>query len=204
MPKRSDQHKHEKKHQLLKTASELFKEKGYNNTSVNDIVKAAKVSKGSFYTHYDSKETLFFDIVQGDDKEIINLKALFSYEKSDNPLGDYINFRLRRFFEEENRVRAKYTYEFWSSTTLTSNQILDLNMRYKHFESEITALINLGKEKAIYRKDVDSKSLIQLLIGTIDGLIVLDTVLYKPINEDVIEMVIDMFDCYLRHKRGRQ
>lgn len=204
MPKRSDQHKHEKKQQLLKTASELFKEKGYNNTSVNDIVKAAKVSKGSFYTHYDSKETLFFDIVQGDDKEIINLKALFSYEKSDNPLGDYINFRLRRFFEEENRVRAKYTYEFWSSTTLTSNQILDLNMRYKHFESEITSLINLGKEKAIYRKDVDSKSLIQLLIGTIDGLIVLDTVLYKPINEDVIEMVIDMFDCYLRHKRGRQ
>lgn len=124
MPKRSDQHKHEKKHQLLKTASELFKEKGYNNTSVNDIVKAAKVSKGSFYTHYDSKETLFFDIVQGDDKEIINLKALFSYEKSDNPLGDYINFRLRRFLRrriglEQNipmsfgQVRHLHQIRYW-------------------------------------------------------------------------------------------
>ncbi len=51
---------------------------------------------------------------------------------------------------------------------------------------------------------LDSKSLIQLLIGTIDGLIVLDTVLYKPINEDVIEMVIDMFDCYLKNKRRRK
>ena len=41
---------------LLNKGIELLWAKGYNATSVNDIVKAAEIPKGSFYFYFDSKE----------------------------------------------------------------------------------------------------------------------------------------------------
>ncbi len=49
--------KHEiKADYLLEKGMEIIWSKGYNGTSVNDIVKAADVPKGSFYFYFDSKE----------------------------------------------------------------------------------------------------------------------------------------------------
>ncbi|TSE05054.1 MULTISPECIES: TetR/AcrR family transcriptional regulator [Aquimarina] len=49
--------KHETKaDHLLEKGMEIVWSKGYNGTSVNDIVKAAEVPKGSFYFYFDSKE----------------------------------------------------------------------------------------------------------------------------------------------------
>ncbi len=47
-----------RKKQILETAERLFCEKGYEKTSVQDILDVLKLSKGSFYHHYESKETL--------------------------------------------------------------------------------------------------------------------------------------------------
>ena len=41
---------------LLEKGMELLWSKGYNATSVNDIVKLSNVPKGSFYFYFESKE----------------------------------------------------------------------------------------------------------------------------------------------------
>lgn len=46
------------KQKVLSTALELFSEKGYFNTSVHDIRKAAGVSTGAIYHHFENKEAL--------------------------------------------------------------------------------------------------------------------------------------------------
>jgi AcrR family transcriptional regulator len=45
----------ERPQELLAAAQQLFFTKGYENTSVNDIIQAVGVSKGAFYHHFDSK-----------------------------------------------------------------------------------------------------------------------------------------------------
>lgn len=40
----------------------LFQEKGFNQTSIQDIVKAIEVTKGTFYYYFSSKEQLLMDI----------------------------------------------------------------------------------------------------------------------------------------------
>lgn len=40
----------------------LFEEKGFSETSVQDIAEAAGVTKGTFYYYFDSKEQLLMDI----------------------------------------------------------------------------------------------------------------------------------------------
>ena len=54
----------ERKQQLLDRAAELFAERGYAETRVIDIVRAAGVAKGLFYWYFDNKEALFRELAQ--------------------------------------------------------------------------------------------------------------------------------------------
>lgn len=67
-----------RKTELLETARTLFFEKGYEKTSVDDIITAAQVSKGGFYHHFSSKDELVdclvTDIIE---KTKMELNAIF-------------------------------------------------------------------------------------------------------------------------------
>jgi TetR/AcrR family transcriptional regulator, transcriptional repressor for nem operon len=47
--------KHER---IVKEASRLFREKGFENVSVADVMKAAGLTHGAFYAHFNSKQEL--------------------------------------------------------------------------------------------------------------------------------------------------
>lgn len=53
----------ERRAQFIGAAQQLFYTKGYESTSVNDIINAIGVSKGAFYHHFDSKESMLVAVV---------------------------------------------------------------------------------------------------------------------------------------------
>lgn len=50
------------KEQLISAAWELFLEKGYDATTVNEIIERSQTSRGSFYHHFRGKEDLIFSL----------------------------------------------------------------------------------------------------------------------------------------------
>lgn len=52
----------DKKQLIFDTAKTLFSEKGFKDTNISAITKAAKIAVGTFYLYYSSKEQLFMDI----------------------------------------------------------------------------------------------------------------------------------------------
>lgn len=48
---------------ILDSAMQAFAERGYHDTSMDDIVRAAGLSKGGIYFHFPGKESLFFALV---------------------------------------------------------------------------------------------------------------------------------------------
>ncbi len=60
----SDREKQTIKNILVTESRRLFEQYGLMKTTVDDIVKAAKISKGAFYSFYGSKEELYFDILE--------------------------------------------------------------------------------------------------------------------------------------------
>lgn len=46
----------ERKHEITKIAYKLFLTKGYDNTSVDEIIKEAGIAKGTYYYYFESKE----------------------------------------------------------------------------------------------------------------------------------------------------
>ncbi len=54
----------ETKERIVQKALDLFHEKGYNLTSMNDIVDLTGVKKGNLYFHYNSKEELAIEVLK--------------------------------------------------------------------------------------------------------------------------------------------
>ena len=51
------------KQALLQIAYNLFISRGYENTSVDDIIKAADIAKGTYYYHFESKEQTLEEVI---------------------------------------------------------------------------------------------------------------------------------------------
>lgn len=51
-----------RKKELIKVAYELFTTKGYENTSVDEIIREAGIAKGTYYYHFESKEQILEEV----------------------------------------------------------------------------------------------------------------------------------------------
>ena len=53
-----------RKQELLKIAYDMFLSRGYENTSVDEIIAEAQIAKGTFYYYFPSKEQLLEDVIE--------------------------------------------------------------------------------------------------------------------------------------------
>lgn len=58
MPRMSEAEKRRSHNRILDAAAQLFRERGVEATSVADVMKAAGMTHGGFYRHFESKEDL--------------------------------------------------------------------------------------------------------------------------------------------------
>ena len=61
-----------KRNRLLSSAYNLFTNKGINKTTIQDIVDAARVAKGTFYLYFEDKYKLQEELVVEKSKELFN------------------------------------------------------------------------------------------------------------------------------------
>ncbi|HZG29468.1 MAG TPA: TetR/AcrR family transcriptional regulator [Ensifer sp.] len=61
-----------KRDQILDGAKKVFAAKGFDGASMNDITKAAGVSKGTIYVYFNNKEELFAGLIQRERERIFD------------------------------------------------------------------------------------------------------------------------------------
>ncbi len=83
-----------KKDFLLEAGIKVMATRGYNGTSIQDIVDAADVPKGSFYTYFKSKEDFALAAIDMVAEERIKSTKRLVNDRSIAPLA-----RLKMFFE---------------------------------------------------------------------------------------------------------
>ncbi len=160
----------ETKKRLIECARKLFKEKGFNRTTVDDIIKEANSSKGSFYTHFKSKEELLFNMVP-----LINeiydsfLEMDFKTSNSIEKISIFIEYVFKTMTDEIG-------LEFIS--TIYASQIKDLKTEsFLIIDSERTYYIVLekfieeGKKKNEIKPELVTKDIIDIFTTCFRGAI---------------------------------
>lgn len=88
----------ERKKAILDCAKKLFSKQGYYETHISDIIKEAKIARGTVYQYFDNKDDIFITLVED---FFANWKNIVSFEKSDVDLNSisakaYFRHRIRQ------------------------------------------------------------------------------------------------------------
>ena len=108
MGKLSVEKKEAKKDKIIEKSMELFCEKGYYATKVEEITKALGISKGNFYTYFGSKEEVLYEILNIMKNERIKMLEEIDTDKAPKEvLRDFIEDYSQIFFKYLKRVNLK-------------------------------------------------------------------------------------------------
>lgn len=149
------------KDKIVEVALRLFYEQGYNATGIQQIIDEAGVSKGTFYTHFKTKEDLGIAYMQRrHNEELTQLKGDLARIK--NPYNKYIGFNkimkewiistgyrgcafanmAAEITDPKSAIKkeAKFHYEAFRSVIKDMvEELLKSDPKYKHLDPEYVA-----------------------------------------------------------------
>ncbi|MDP3479917.1 MAG: TetR/AcrR family transcriptional regulator [Desulfoprunum sp.] len=187
---------------IFKEAARIFREKGYNGSSLRDLAKRAGVQGGSIYHHFSSKQEILYMIMECTMTTLI-LNVRQAIEGVERPLD-----RLRKaiqFHIEYHTIDTDETYvtdsELRSLEPANYTKIVALRNRYERVFREIMAEGLARGEMHIDDVNLASKALLQMCTGI--------SYWYTPAGEksisDIAKQYIDLFFWGIcRGKQGRQ
>jgi len=157
MPKGfSDREKEIIRASLLEKGRELFGRYGLKKTNVEDLTRAAGISKGAFYDFYPSKELLFFDILEQFEAELRQTFYQKVFEPGVSPRQRFKELMIEMVVTlDENPILKFFTTEEYAQLL----RKLPPERVQKHVANDQTVLTrviieNQGKG---FREDVDMK-----------------------------------------------
>lgn len=71
------------KQSLITIGASLLKTKNIRQITVEEITQGANISKGSFYSFYNSREELFWDIIKSEEQQLIHEMIVISKQEYD-------------------------------------------------------------------------------------------------------------------------
>ena len=159
---------------ILKQAMRLFLEKGYHGTSIDDITKAAGLTKGALYWHFGSKEDLLKRIVEEFERRFLD--GLIQAVK--DAQGDILD-KMEKFFRY-NAAFSYYNRELCVSFTTLAAELVgahhgtepEFKRVYKKYQKFLSNLILQGKKEKIFKKEIDPDLTALIIIAFHDGILI--------------------------------
>lgn len=100
-----------KKNAILDCAEQLFIRRGYEETTVNTILKEVKIAKGTFYYYFASKEEVMDAVIMRIiDSEVAYAKEVLN-DKNMTPIEKLIHSLFRKPESDEKKVIIEKLYE---------------------------------------------------------------------------------------------
>jgi AcrR family transcriptional regulator len=197
MPKVVAGYKEEARRTILETASQVFAEKGYNDTTMDDVAKKLGVSKGAVYQYFASKDELFQAICGSAAKKVEEmLRASFTGPPIRDSAENYMKAEL-------DRVERRQMIMFEAIAEAHRNPVLNKVLRDNHVavRDVLVGFLDGLKGAGLIKRSVDSNSAAEFLIALRHGVI---TSVFQGLGrEEAIKLWLEGFDMALGVARGR-
>lgn len=144
---------------IIAAAWELFYERGYDDTTVEEIIERSGTSRGSFYHYFDGKDALLSSLSYLFDEEYARLQAeldpdLDSWEK-------LLRLNAALFTMIENRISLELLTRLLSSQLVTRGDKHLLNRERLYFKY-LRQIVREGQERGQLRRDMTVSEIVKL------------------------------------------
>lgn len=148
----------------LRTARDIFWKKGYNATSMNDLVEVMKINRSSIYLTYGNKHELFLkslaNYIQKKDKQYAQ-----AANKSDEPLEaikNIINSVFGSVLEDNNCLFTNSVFELALTDDKVSTMLKNQTLKAVDLFEK---LLKRAKDEGTLQSDKDPHALAHFLVS---------------------------------------
>ena len=174
---------------LFRSALRLFAEKGFAETTVEDITEAADVGKGTFFNYFPSKDHI---LLAFSDMQLGKLEELVAHFRNSNQsLREFIQELTQRMTEEPLRnpgmIRA-LLLGYLSSSAVREV----MTEKQEHALALHTRIIEIGQSRGELRKDIPAIEIAHVFRQTIFGTLLMWSVTGDTTLRDRIRTALHM------------
>lgn len=142
----SDEHKEQKKEEMLEKCFELFVKQGLENTSINELAQYCNTHKATFYNYLNSKEDI---VIESAKLYMRKLDRMF-FDVFKNPERT-LKQALQHGFEiiAGEKSKFKYIYQVIASPNYGERSRYELTkiyMNYMDYSKELAQIYNVRHE----------------------------------------------------------
>jgi TetR/AcrR family transcriptional regulator, cholesterol catabolism regulator len=146
LPTRSKKHRVSNRRELIiKTASRLFRAKGYERTTVRDLADAVGMHSGSLFFHFRSKEEILLAVLENGLRHSISILArgLANAHTPTQKLAAICHGHLKAILEEERDTFTVILSDWYTLSPKSRKKVIALRDQYEgHIDR---ALKEIGK-----------------------------------------------------------
>lgn len=167
---------------LLEKAIELFSKHGYHETKISDIVKAANLTQPTFYLYFQSKESLFNDLNEKFQTDLIEIFNNVSYENVEVQQGNLlIQENLKQIFDyfAENPNLTKIGFYDADQSTVVKEMLV----------SGLVQLISKNLADSPVVKYVEATVLAESFVGSLERLTLTNLLTNKSTSEKLAQEI---------------
>ncbi len=139
------------KSKIVSAAWQLFYEKGYNGTTVDDIIELSGTSKGSFYYYFSTKDELLNTLSMILDDYYEELERELDPQMNSFSKLLYLNDKAHSMMEEKISIDLITSLYSTQLVAQGNRHLLDQNRNYYKL---ITKVVEEGQKRGQIRSDV--------------------------------------------------
>ena len=154
---------------ILDAALRTFVKRGYSETKVAEIASEAGVAEGTLYNYFLSKEELLLALFDEKWGGIIDeIKKKISRLDDPNDKLKAVFSLVVRMFKKNRHLAELFMVDVKQSSIFLTNYTIN---RIVEFLNIIEEVLEEGKRKGIYRKDLDSRVAKMVIFGAAQGIL---------------------------------
>ena len=189
LPSRRERRGAEIRERLFRSALRLFAQKGFAETTVEDITEAADVGKGTFFNYFPSKDHI---LLAFSDMQLAKLEqSIHGLRTSQQSLPEFMRGLVLRMSEEPLRnpgmIRA-LLLGYLSSTPVREAMINKQNRAHTLHKQ----MVEIGQERGEIRKDLPAAEIAHVFRQTILGTLLIWSVTGDASLQDRITSALQL------------
>lgn len=179
---------------IMSTALTLFCEKGYYNTTTNEIAKKAGISIGSLYSYYQDKDTIFLEILGRYNENFLAVFEEIKSEVNQVLYGQDKRMWLRVLLSELVKLHLSVKTLNWELKGLyyTKDEVREMMDRQSEKIKAATFEMLSSTPGEVYSNDLETTAMLLVdFISVLVDRIVFDDSLSEEARENMITAGID-------------
>ena len=183
--------------EVLKKAMNLFWHKGYNGTSMQDLVDGLGISRSSMYDTFGDKHTLFIRALENYKKIATNeMKTLVdnasSAKETIRRMFEYIIAELLSDKQHKGCFLVNAGVEMAPHDAEVNKMLCENDRQLEHYFNEA---IKKGQNSGEISNEQSSHALAQFILNTIKGMrVTAKSAADKKVFKDIVEVTMKVLD----------